>query len=253
MAGNGRTKHSATQAFGLTLIAASLVSVAILSVVALDSDSLAMLAAFAVVSVVAAIVVWRFDRLWARVVGVIGTVISLGLFFMAFGIGQPLSPVEFVTGLAYTLGVVVAFVGGIRAIRAGRRGEFGVAHDGRRVRIVALGVIGIGAVVSVAGLLMTRETVDAGEASGATVVTMNNVEFEPASPAIPSGGRLLLHNSDPFVHDFTLDALGIKVMVGPGSEAIVDLGSAASGTYPFVCSLHSGGNSGMIGTLTIGS
>jgi plastocyanin len=80
---------------------------------------------------------------------------------------------------------------------------------------------------------------------------MVKFEFNPGSSAVPVDGTLLIRNSDSFVHDFTLDALDVAVTVGPGSETLVDLSGHATGTYVHICSLHSDGETGMIGTITV--
>jgi plastocyanin len=85
---------------------------------------------------------------------------------------------------------------------------------------------------------------------------MTAFDFEPTPAAVPIGGRLLIVNADPFVHDFTLSQLGIAFDVGPGSESLLDLSSVAAGTYDYFCSLHSGSAEdpdGMRGSFTIGS
>jgi plastocyanin len=229
----------------------ALLTVVVLTALVVGGDNLALLAPFALVATVAAVLTWTFDRRWARVSGVAAAVISLGLFYMAFGVFQPFSPVEFLVGLAYLLGMILAFTGGIRAIRAGGRGQHTTSGGDRLLRRVVLSVIGVAAIASVVGFAFNRTTVDATEASGATLITMEKMEFDPSGSSVSAAGRLLLHNADPFTHDFTLDALGIQVVVGPGSEAVVNLGTAAPGTYSFVCSFHSSGGDGMVGTLTI--
>jgi len=41
--------------------------------------------------------------------------------------------------------------------------------------------------------------------------------------------------------------------VGPGSEALVDLTGLSPGTCQYICSFHSDGTEGMMGTLVVGS
>ena len=114
-----------------------------------------------------------------------------------------------------------------------------------------VGIIGIAAVVSVTGFLLTKESVDDSESAGATALEMAKFEFNPGSSDVSVDGKLLIQNTDPFVHDFTLDALDIAVTVGPGSETLVDLSGLAPGTYGYVCSLHTDGDTGMTGSLII--
>lgn len=56
--------------------------------------------------------------------------------------------------------------------------------------------------------IATRESVSASEAGDATAVEMVDFEFNP--DAISTDGRVLVHNSDPFAHDFTIDALDVS-------------------------------------------
>jgi len=199
-------------------------------------------------------VCWRFDRLWARIVGLAGTfVVLLTSFWLAFGVFQPFSPVEFVSGLAFFIGVVLSLVGGVRAILAGRKGAVGQGKGEAKQLSLVFGVLGIAAVVSVAGFMATKTTVSAADAEGAVVVEMTEFLFNPEATQVAAGGTLLVTNSDMFTHDFTLDEFNIAVTIGPGSETLVDIPAAAPGTYDYVCTLHSDGESGMLGTLTIES
>jgi len=114
-------------------------------------------------------------------------------------------------------------------------------------------MVSVAAVVSITGFVITRETVDDNEAAGATVLDMPKSEFEPLVSTLPVQGRLLIQNSDPLVHDFTLDELDLSVSIGPGSETLVDTSGLAPGTYDYFCSLHYDGTSGMAGTIVISS
>jgi len=247
-----RTAHSSTQVFGLALISAAILTVMVVIVTVFDGEDAGFFAVIAAVVLATTFVVWRFDTQWARVLGLVLTIASvLMMFWLAFGLFQIFSPLEFVVGLTYVLGVLLSLVGGIRALIASRKGVEGPTRAEGRVRTGVLTVIGVAAVVSIVGFIATKESVDDAAAAGATAIDMTNFEFEPGSASVPAGGKILLQNKDPFVHDFTLDALGIAVTVGPGSEVLVDLSAAGSGAYDYFCSLHSDGTSDMIGSLTV--
>ena len=246
-----RTAHANTQTFGLALIAATLITGVILTLVLLDGDDIAMFGTIAAVAVGATYVTWRFDTQWARALGLVGTILSLGLFFFAFGLLHLFSPIEFMMAVGYVFGFFISLVGGIRALIAGRKHEQVPASSGGRFRTTVLAVIGVAAVVSIAGFMLTKESVDETESAGAATLEMAKFEFNPGASDVPVDGKLLIQNTDPFVHDFTLDVLDIAVTVGPGSEALVDLSGLAPGTYGYVCSLHTDGDTGMIGSLTI--
>ncbi len=255
MASDARTTHGLTQLIGVGLIAAAVTFVIAVSAFVLDlTEDLAFLIVVLVVAVGGALVVWRFDALWARIVGLISTVaVFMTTFWLAFGVFAPFSPLEFVVGLAYAIGVVLSIVGGIMAIVAGRRGRVGPTPTERRMLPVIAGVLGVAAVVSVVGLFATRTSVSAEEAAGAVPLDMEKFEFAPEETSVATDGTLLITNSDPFMHDFTLEDLDIEVVVGPGSEALVSFAGAAPGTYDYFCTLHSDGTSGMKGTITVGS
>lgn len=238
-----------TQAFGLSLISAALVVVLVLTFLLFEGEDAGILVVIAAVVFAATVLVRRVDQTWAKALGLVATLLSLGGFFLAFGVFQLFSPIEFVVGLAYVFGVFLSLGGGISAIRAGRKSG-GSARGGRLRKGVAV-FIGAAAVVSVVGFFLTREAVSDAEAAGATTIGMENFEFVPNSSIVRSDGKLLIRNSDAFVHDFTLDELGLFVSLGPGSESLLDLNGLALGTYDYFCSLHTNNGEGMTGTVTI--
>lgn len=117
--------------------------------------------------------------------------------------------------------------------------------------------MGVGSLVSVVGFFATRSTVSDAEAAAAVALDMDNFEFAPRSLTVAAGDKILLINSDLFVHDLTLDEGDVYVRLGAGGESLVDLGDLSAGTYEYFCSLHSfeenGVKKGMVGTITIES
>lgn len=251
MVNRERAAHATTQTFGLALLTAVWLFVLILDLVLFDGDDVAMFAILTAITGAATFLTWRFDTQWARALGLVGTVASLGGFFLGFGLFQIFSPIEFVLALVYVLGILLSLVAGIMAIIAGARHKAGPSPRETRVPMVALGLIGIAAVVSVAGFLVTRQTVSTEEAAGATTIDMVAFEFSPESSTVPAGTTILVNNTDPFTHDFTLDALDIAEPVGPGGKVLIDLSTAAPGTYDYVCTLHTSDGEGMVGTIVI--
>ena len=250
-----RTAHSSTQTFGLALMSAAVVTLVVVSLILFGADEeIGFFVGVAAALVVVTILVWRFDATWSRILGLVLTLASgLFLFWLAFGVFTPFSPLEFIVGLAFLVGFVVSLVGGIRAISAGRKGVEGPTDGETRLRKrLVTGLVAL-SVVSIVGLFVTRGTVSEAEASGAVTLDMFNFEFDPHSSTVPAGGKLLVHNSDAFAHDFTLDALGIAVTIGPGGEALVDLSGAAPGTYSYICTIHTSEQDSMEGVLTVGS
>lgn len=249
-----RPAYESSQFFGLALMAAAMVAVTILEQFLLDAEESFWPVALA--ATLFAFVVWRFDGVWARILGLLGTLaIGGSMFFFAFGVFQPFSPIEFIVGLAFVVGVLTSLIGGIMTLAVGGRRDPGPSVRGRRFRQTMLGFIGAAAVVSVVGFFLTRTTVTEAEAQGAATLTMADFEFDPGATSVTSGQGLLLVNNDPFAHDFTLDDYDVYVHTGPGSEAVVDLSSVPPGTYTFLCSLHADPSTGegMTGQLTIES
>jgi plastocyanin len=251
MAEHQRTAHAATQTFGLALITAVFLTAMILTLILFGGGDIALFVILTALVGGAAFLTWRFDTQWARALGLVGTVLALGAFFFGFGIFQVFSPIEFVMGLAYVIGWVLSLVAGIRAILASRKDRTGPSLRESRTPVVVLGVIGVAAVVSVAGFLVTRQTVSDEEAAGATEIDMTNFEFDPETSSLAAGATILVKNSDPFAHDFTLDEFDISERLGPSSEVLIDLAGIAPGTYTYFCSLHSDGEEGMVGTIVI--
>ena len=250
-----RTAHSATQRFGLLLLAAVGLTFVIISI-ATGAPTEDLVFAVVILAVVggAAWVVGKFDATWARVVGLVATLaFAFMVWWLVFGLFQVFSPIEFIVGLLTLLGFFISLVGGIRALVSAGREETEDSDGGARFRKGVLAVLGAAAVISIVGFFVTKETVDAAAASGATPIEMVAFEFEPASSTVPEGATLLVRNTDPFVHDFTFDPFGIAVTIGPGSEVLVDLSSVPAGSYTYYCSLHSDGVTDMVGSITVGS
>ncbi len=250
----GRTAHATVQAVGMTLMTVMAVVYVLLSLLVFDAGGeLGPMPVIVVVFGLATWAAWRYDNVWVRILGVVASVAVAGsVFFMAFGIFQPFSPLEFILGLLLVVGFVMAVVWGVMAIVAGLRGRVGATRTDRVVAVWLPVAIGVLSVVSVAGFFLTRTSVSAAEASGATEVDMVDFSFEPGDTTV-TDGRLLLSNLDPAGHDFTIEAFDIHTYVGPGSQVIVDLGDVPPGTYDYVCSLHTDPTTGegMAGQVTI--
>jgi plastocyanin len=239
-----------TQAFGLTLMAVVMAIVVVISFVVLDGDEVGMFLVVTLLAGAAAFVVWRFNALWARILGLVATIgIGLFTFWFAFGVFQLFSPLEFITGLGYVLGLLFALIGGIV-------GLFKKGASSAMLRRGALVLIGVASLVSVVGFYATRSTVSDADAAAAIALNMEDFEFGPASLSVAAGDQLLLINSDLFAHDLTLEEGDVYVHLGPGGESLVDLGDLPAGTYEYFCSLHSfeedGVKEGMVGTITVG-
>lgn len=239
------------QVFGLFLLTAFGTVFIFVTLLFLSPTEAVGAAVFAAVTGAVTYLVWRFDKVWAIVLGLVVTLAILALsFFTVFGIFHIFSPLEFITSLLFLFGALFALIGGVQALLSRRR-ETEPGTTGRRMRAATLTVIGLASAISIVGFLFTRETVSAAEAEGATVVDMEKFEFVPGDVIVASGGKLLVANRDPFAHDFTLEAGDIYVYYTSGGESLVDLSGLAPGEYVFFCDLHTVDGEGMTGTLTV--
>jgi len=88
-----------------------------------------------------------------------------------------------------------------------------------------------------------------------TVVTIEAREFgfSPAAVTIPASGatRIVVKDAGRIVHNFTIDALDVQIVVPPGGSGEVTLVDPQPGTYPFYCSISGHKEAGMVGTITV--
>lgn len=253
--------YTRVAAFGLLLVAFApllMVIVGLATGMSLGGD-IAFLAPMVVVPLVGAALALRFGT-WSKVLGIVLAVLAaFGMFWMAFGLAYPAAFGDFVPGVSFVLGVALTLGGSVAAIVQGRRGNrTSVAtRSERRVVVGAGALVGVAAVLS-AVLGMTTGSTAAG--ADGVAVTMSNFEFAESSYQAAAGepGTLVVHNSDGFVHDIAIPALGVEpIPVLPGSDAVVKLDSPAAGTYPVYCTLHSNtdeadpAEAGMAATLTV--
>lgn len=202
----------------------------------------------------------RRPRTWATVVGLVLTALAvLGGFWLAFGVTAVQSPADFVPGVAFVLGTMLALVGGIQALRSRHAVTVVAPTTGEaRARLLALGAVTLALVVSLTANMLGRTSVDATTAASATPVAMAGFEFTTTEVTVAvATPTLLVRNGDAFLHDLALPDHGVQVTVPPGSEALVDLSGLAPGRYTFYCTLHSDTTdpdpttAGMAGTLVL--
>ena len=88
-----------------------------------------------------------------------------------------------------------------------------------------------------------------------TIVTIEAREFgfSPAAVTIPASGaaRIVVKDAGRIVHNLTIDALGVQVVVPPGGSSEVTLVDLEPGTYQFYCSISGHKEAGMVGTITV--
>jgi hypothetical protein len=122
----GRTPYTRMATAGLALMAAVPAFMLILgafSGMEITGEDWGFFGIMIVVPAIAAGLVWRFGT-WAKVLGIL--VAAAGAFMMfwtVFGLAYPGSLGDFVPGVAYPLGVLMAIGGSVAAIVARRRGR----------------------------------------------------------------------------------------------------------------------------------
>jgi plastocyanin len=180
----------------------------------------------------------RRPRTGPKVAGVVlGVLAGVAAFPSVFGLAKPASFFDFVPGFLVLPGAFLALGAGITSIRSTRAER--LAGPGERRAVLAI-VAALGLAAAASGVLTIagRETVAGDLAADADVVVeLQNIEFDQASYEVPEGGTVLVRNSDPFAHTFTVQALGIDISLNPGSEKLLRI-DGEPGAYVLFCEPH---------------
>lgn len=90
---------------------------------------------------------------------------------------------------------------------------------------------------------------------GSSEVSLSLTEFKftPAPLQANAGAtlKLALKNAGTVEHDFTIEKLGIKILLKPGETAERSIGPLAAGTYEVLCTVAGHKEAGMITKLTV--
>lgn len=226
-------------AVGLLLAAAApamMFTAGLLAGMALDEDGV-FFAVSTAVPLVGAALAWRFGW-WSKALSLLlSLAVGLMLFWTVFGLAYPASFADFVPGVLLPVGVLLGLVGSIAALVAHRRGhrETGATPGERRILAVALTVVGLAVVASGVATFLGRSSVDA----AGDAVTMADFAFAEGTYEVTASEptTLLVHNSDAFVHTFTIPELDIDETVLPGNDVAVTI-DAPAGTYTLYCVPH---------------
>jgi plastocyanin len=168
---------------------------------------------------------------------VLAVIVFVLIFWTVFGVTLPASFLDFVPGILVLPGVLLAIGGSVAAIRSAKRRRASGPGE-RRAATAILGVVGALAVLSLVLTVAGRETVDDEAAANADlVVDLKDFEFDEDAYDVPPGGTVLVKNSDPLFHTFTVEELDIDVDLGPGSEELVTMPEDV-GTYILICEPH---------------
>lgn len=250
-----------TQVVGLVLLAlAPLTMFAVEVAAGFDASEFMIPLTFGILVLAVAWCAGRFGT-WSKVLGIVLTVLLvLAGFWLAFGLAAIQSPADFVPAVLFVLGVGMSLTGGIQAVgNRNRPTVIGATPGEGRARLIAVTVVVLAVVVSVATHLTGRQTVDSVAAADATPVTMDAFEFATAEVTVAAGAdaALLVSNQDAFLHDLAIPSHDLAVTVTPGSQKLLDVTGLAAGTYTFYCTLHSDTSdpdpttAGMAGTLVV--
>lgn len=245
--GRPKSKYTRVAALGFLLMAAGLLLWIAAGLIA--GQSMGEMGVFfgggAAVALIGAGTVWRFGTV-GKAVGILLAVAPLVMmFWVAFSLGAPGAFAEFTGALMFVVGGLTALGFTIASLVRRRELAAAAAPGETRAMRVIVGIIALGMVASAVMTVTGRTSVEASVAAGATSATMSDFAFSPATYEATAGETttFVVHNSDAFVHDFAIEALGVDpVMVNPGSEKLVEFTAAEPGEYLIRCTLHSGSN-----------
>lgn len=238
-----RAVYTLVATAGLLLLA--LAPILMFAVSAASGVSMGEEGGFLVIAVaiplVAAALAWRYGT-WSKVVAiVVALVAASGLFWLAFGLAYPASFGDFVPGMSFVLGFVLALGGAIAALVQGRRRNLTAVATANERRIV----VGAAAILAVAMVVSGIMTFLAGRAvadADGTPVAMADFAFADGTYTVAADApaTLAVHNSDGFVHNLAVPELDVDaVTVLPGADAVVEVPAAPAGSYTIYCTLHS--------------
>ena len=239
-----RAVYTRLATMGLLLAAATplfMIIAGLLAGQALTGEDLTYFGVTALIGLAGALLVWRFGRA-GKIAGIVTSVLmGMALFWTMFGLAVPAAFADFVAGVMLPMGVVLGLGGSIAGLVAGRRGDVQTHAGPRETRIMqaALGILALAVVVSGILSIMGRTSVSEAAAAGATQVAMADMQFSaPLEVTAGEPARVVVHNGDAFLHDFTIPALGLEpVQVLPGSDQLIEF-TAPAGTYTVYCTLH---------------
>lgn len=204
-----------------------------------------------VVPLALALVVRRSGWRMAAVAAGAGLVALLGNSpFVAYGLRHPSSVLDFAPQLWMIAGVLAAVAGAVVAFRL-RPARPAVVLRALTLPLVALAVPLLALTTISTALTRAGRGSTAAETADATRLGISRAAFSSSNIHVTAGQvvRLLVKNSDPGLHTFTVHELGVDVTLAPASERVVELAGAAPGRYVFKCTVP--GHDAMKGTLEV--
>ena len=242
-----RSTGTSAQALGLLLLGLSALTFLLAGqlIGGVETEDIGFWAVLTAGPLIAALLSARFGA-WSKVLGILVALGFMGgAFWIFFGVFYPQSPVEFVPGLMVPMGFLLALIGGIVALVKARDRKPAVGSGERGLRNIVVGIIVIGAAVSIVLGVLNREAVTAEEAEGATEIHMTDFEFDPGDATVAAGEvTVVLRNYDAFVHSFTNEDLDVDEFVIGQNDALLTF-EAEAGTYEVYCMPHSDTSDGL--------
>lgn len=233
----GRTKAGWARLAALGLLMSA--SGALLLLVALvtfdlNPEKRPLLLILGLVAAAAAFVVRRLGP-WGKLVGLAAAVaMVVTLHWTWSGVRSFPSFFDFMPGVLVVPGAIVACVGCVAAIAAGRRRLIVTGAERPAIRIIAAAVA---LMTVVSGVLTVTSRSTVGATPTAASVDMKNFHFTHEIYRLRAGSVVLVRNDDPFVHSFTVDALDVDKRTNPGDRVLVRIPSQ-TGTFILYCKLH---------------
>ncbi len=199
---------------------------------------------------------------WAQLVaGLLSfTLLALVLPFSTFTLQHPEDAGTFIPLVVMVVGAAFAFVGCAVSLIQRRRHTLRAAAtpaESLAVKVILAALVLVSA-GSVALSVTSRTMLSAQVKANALDVNIKSFSFSPNQLEVKAGDivRIVVRNSDPTLHTFTLPQVGVDVSVPPGSERLVEFKAPAPGEYPWYSNPHSdagpnGTRTGMVGVLTV--
>lgn len=177
---------------------------------------------------------------WARALAMGLAVLQLGVYGVLAGNGLRYadSALDFLPVLTVAVGAGLTVVAGAASLVRGAPSADAPSRAERRLAVAVLAGLGLAAAWSIALTVVGGETVDEAAARFAVDVDLVDFRFAPGTIEAPTAGRLLVHNADPVLHTFTVPALGIDRVVGPGGDVLIELDDVPAGRWAVYCKPH---------------
>jgi hypothetical protein len=187
--------------------------------------------------VAAALLFWRR---WGLLVAILGSLFGLSFLLPEAGLilTTPKAFFDFAAGWFAIVGLVIVLVAAIvGTVQYFRNAPALTMASWQRTAITGIAaVLAVAAVVSLVLMVANTGSVSASEAGGAQRLTAEHTKWDVEMITSPAGEvRLVVKNSDPMLHTFTVEDLDIDIALSPWSEQVIVLGDLTAGNYGFVC------------------